>query len=358
MDRKLTAYYVLFQPKTNNCAAVVSYFAGYFKKAKQYYTSIKDLAIGDIVFFQNSKGLSHIGVCVDWSDANKTFKTVEGNKGDKVDYGTYSYSDVGGYVAGFGKPRFTDELTRKAFIEYAISQVGYTEGANTWNKYADELDKVDYFEGCGKKQNLPWCAVFICACAYNAYNAEPTPPTPPEPPKPDTYKVVTEGNALRTREEPNTSSKQAGFIDNGSTITALEVVTGEDIGGVNTWVKTENGHFYDGFKVGYASGKYLSPTPTVDVKPEPEPQPEPTPTPLVARYKVVTNSGDSLRTREKPTTDSKQVGFILNGSIIEVGEIVKGEDIGGVNTWALTPSGTHYEGATSGYCSMKYLKEV
>lgn len=355
MDRKQTAYYVLYQPSKNNCAAVVSYMAGYFKKNKQYYTSIKDLATGDIVFFQNSEGLSHVGICVDWSDTNKTFTTVEGNKGNKVAKGVYKYSEVGGYVAGFGKPRFTDDLTRKAFIEYAISQVGYTEGANNWNKYADELDKVNYFEGCGKKQNLPWCAVFVCACAYNAYNSEPTPPTPPEPPKPtDSYKVVTEGNALRIRLEPNTKSTQAGFINNGETIKAIEVVKGEDVNGVNTWVKTSSGHFYGDYNVGYASGKYLSPTPIIE---EPEPEPEPQPEPA-KRYKVVTNSGDSLRIRQEPTTDSKQVGFIFNGSIIEVSEIVEGEDVDGVNTWALTDYGTHYEGATSGYCSTKYLKEV
>lgn len=179
MDRKESALYVLFQPKSNNCAAVVSYMAGYFKNNGAYYTSIKDLSIGDVVFFQNSKGLSHVGLCVDWSDTKKTFTTIEGNHNDKVDYGVYNFSDVGGYVAGFGKPRYTDDLTRKAALEYAKSQIGYTEGPNNWNKYADQLDKVDYFAGCGSKQNLPWCCVFICAVMYNAYGLEPE--TDPKP---------------------------------------------------------------------------------------------------------------------------------------------------------------------------------
>ena len=100
MDRKNSAYYVLYQPSSNNCAAVVSYMAGYFKSASAYYSSIKDLAIGDIVFFQNSSGLSHVGICIDWSDSNKTFTTIEGNKNNKVSQCTYSYSDVGGYVTG------------------------------------------------------------------------------------------------------------------------------------------------------------------------------------------------------------------------------------------------------------------
>ena len=190
MDRKNSAYYVLYQPSSNNCAAVVSYMAGYFKNNSAYYTSIKDMAIGDIVFFQNSSGLSHVGICVDWSDSNRTIKTIEGNKDNKVAYGTYSYSDVGGYIAGFGKPRYTDDLTRKNALDYAKSQVGYTEGANNWNKYADQLDAVDYFAGCGKKQNLPWCAVFVCAVMYNAYCADHTPAPQPTPTPQPTEKSI------------------------------------------------------------------------------------------------------------------------------------------------------------------------
>ena len=273
MDRKQSAYYVLFQPKSNNCSAVVSYMAGYFKKAKEYYTSIKDLAIGDIVFFQNSKGLSHVGICVDWSDTKKTFKTIEGNHNDKVDYGEYKYSDVGGYVAGFGKPRYIDDLTRKSALDYAVSQIGYTEGANNWNKYADELDKVDYFAGCGKKQNLPWCAVFICAVMYNAYKVaetepvpEPTPePTPapaptPEPkpePKPEpvklTYKVTTNGGVLRLRSAPNTSSAYLIGIPNGTILSVDTIVTGEPINYNTDWAHTSYGGY-----TGYVSCRWLT----------------------------------------------------------------------------------------------------
>jgi len=224
MDRKHTAYYVLFQPSSNNCAAVVSYMAGYFKAAKQYYTSIRDLATGDIVFFQNSKGLSHVGICVDWSDANKTFTTVEGNKNSKVSKCTYKYSEVGGYVAGFGKPRYTDDITRKNAIAYALSQVGYTEGANNWNKYADELDKVDYFAGCGKKQNFPWCAVFICAIMYNAFKEAPDPEPEPTPTE-NRYKVTNIKSFLAIRSTPEAKvddSNKVGELYNGAIVTVLE----------------------------------------------------------------------------------------------------------------------------------------
>ena len=177
MDRKHTAYYVLCQPSENNCAAVVKYMADYFKQKGLYFTSSQDLCKGDIVFFQNSAGLSHVGICVDWYDS--TFDTVEGNKDNKVSRCNYRYSQVGDYVAGFAHPRYCDDCTVEDALEYALSQVGYTEGADNWNKYAQELDAVDYFEGCGKKQNLPWCAVFICAIMYNAYKDNPDPE--PEP---------------------------------------------------------------------------------------------------------------------------------------------------------------------------------
>lgn len=59
-------------------------------------------------------------------------------------------------------------LWAKDVVDYALSQVGYQCGDNKWNKYADQLDAVDYFTGCGKKQNLDFCAVGVCASVYNA----------------------------------------------------------------------------------------------------------------------------------------------------------------------------------------------
>lgn len=59
-------------------------------------------------------------------------------------------------------------LWAKDVVDYALSQVGYQCGDNKWNKYADQLDAVDYFTGCGKKQNLDFCAVGVCASVFNA----------------------------------------------------------------------------------------------------------------------------------------------------------------------------------------------
>ena len=102
-DPKWTAYYVMYQ-RTPNLSAVVSYMADYFKDNDAYFTSTQDLERGDIVFFQNDDGLCHVGICVDWDDNG--FYTVEGNKGDQVGKFFYGFGEVGGYVAGFGRPRY------------------------------------------------------------------------------------------------------------------------------------------------------------------------------------------------------------------------------------------------------------
>lgn len=46
------------------------------------------------------------------------------------------------------------------------SQEGYECGPNKWNIYADLLDRVNYFTGCGKKQNLDFCTTGICWGIY------------------------------------------------------------------------------------------------------------------------------------------------------------------------------------------------
>lgn len=104
-------------------------------------------------------------------------------------------------------------------------------------------------------------------CHLITYESEPEPAPQPTPTPSNEYTVNTSGDALRLRTEPNTSSKQVGWIDSGNTVTAEKVVTGEDIKGVNTWIFTSGGHFYSGYSKGYASGKYLDPTPEVKTEP-------------------------------------------------------------------------------------------
>lgn len=121
-DPKWTAYYVMFQ-STPNLSAVVEYMADYFKKNDAYFTDTQNLERGDIVFFQNDDGLCHVGICVSWSDNG--FYTVEGNKENRVDKWYYEFSEVGGYVAGFGRPRYDawepDEETTSEPVDETVT---------------------------------------------------------------------------------------------------------------------------------------------------------------------------------------------------------------------------------------------
>ena len=323
-------------------------------------------------------------------------------------------------------------------VSYALSQVGYKEQSGNVNKYAAQLDSINYFAP-QKKQGVAWCNIFVDDVVYNAsgkdkaktyaalyqpsynnlsaackyaaqyfrnkgawsktasvgaqiffgkqgsethtgivvsvgastittvegnksnmvkkcsysksasnisgyglikYDTAPQPPTPT--PTKDEYTVKTvSGDSLRLRKEPNTKSAQVGYIPNGKTIKSEAVVKGENIGGCEAWVKTT----YNGAQ-GYASGKYLNPTPQIDPDP-----PTPTPTPTGTKYKVKTNSGSALRMREKPTTNSKQVGWIDNGQIVLVESTSNG--------WGyVNRNGASGGGAQKGYCYMQYLKKV
>lgn len=56
-------------------------------------------------------------------------------------------------------------------IDWAYSQVGYHEGANNWNKYAEIMDKVkDFYNGI--KQNQPYCDVWLDCGFYVCYGRE------------------------------------------------------------------------------------------------------------------------------------------------------------------------------------------
>lgn len=57
-------------------------------------------------------------------------------------------------------------LLASKVVAIALSQVGYKEGANNWNKYAQDLDSINFYNG--KKQNGPWCDDFVDWCVWEA----------------------------------------------------------------------------------------------------------------------------------------------------------------------------------------------
>lgn len=181
-DPKWTAYYVMYQ-KTPNLSAVVSYMADYFKDNDAYFTSTKDLERGDIVFFQNDDGLCHVGICVDWDDNG--FYTVEGNKGDSVQKCYYSYGEVGGYVAGFGRPRY-----------------------DGWEP--EEEPTSDPIEDVTPEPTLT-------PAQYTKY-------------------TVNVGSSLNIRTGPSTDKKKIGELLDGATVYVFEIEDGWGRIGDNMWV--------------------------------------------------------------------------------------------------------------------------
>jgi len=271
-------------------------------------------------------------------------------------------------------------------VDFALDQVGYQCGANKWNKYADELDAVDYFAGCGKKQNLNYCAVFVCDSVYNGCTTENDPKYTAQyvlyQPSYDNRAAVVgymadyfiKNGAWYTRTQ-EIERGDVVFFQNSRGLCHVGLVVEWTDDGFYTVEGNVNGgkvekRFYRysevgaGYVVGFGRPRYDAWEPETDNKadntddttPDPEPQPQPEPT--KRKFKVVTNSGDALRLRAEPNTDSEQVGYIDNGTIIEVDRIVDGESIGYNTDWAFTSSGTFYNGNESGYCSCKYLEEV
>ena len=58
-------------------------------------------------------------------------------------------------------------LYAKDLIQIARDWIGYEEGDNNWNIFADVLDKCGYFSP-QTKQNIAWCTIFCDFCALQA----------------------------------------------------------------------------------------------------------------------------------------------------------------------------------------------
>ena len=216
-----------------------------------------DPKIGDMIFFDFGNGIAHVGIV---EDVDGCITTIEGNAGDMVQRKWYDFDDS--RIAGFGRPRYDED-------------------------------------GGSDSEPTP--------------DPEPTPePTPDPEPTTQEFTVQTySGDALRLRAEPTTDSEQVGWIDNGTTFEADKIVEGEWVGGINTWV------YYNG---GYASGRYLFPTPEIieTPAPEPTPTPEPEPEPVGKEYTVSVDSW--LNVRHGPGTEYEVVAKLLDGDTVTVYE--------------------------------------
>ncbi len=190
---------------------------------------------GDYIFFNTSLGTcAHVGR-IDSASGGK-YKTVEGNKGNRVAYGSYTISKTNKNI-------------------YAVIHVPYE-------------------------------------------TIEPKPEPTPEPPEPTgtTYKVVTKYQHLEVRKEPTTKSADIGDLAKGSTFTSSVVVKGESVHGCDAWVKVDkgyaNGYYLSPTPVVKEEPKPEEPTPVVVEPPKPVVYPK-------YKVKTVTGEWLALRVAPK-----------------------------------------------------------
>jgi hypothetical protein len=108
-EKKYDAQNYLCQPSRNNLSCGCTFGADYFRAADLFYP-VTEAEIGDVVYFGKRGEESHVGLIVDLDrdengDITRIY-TIEGNKGDKVDSGSYSvnYSRI----SGIGHLRYDD----------------------------------------------------------------------------------------------------------------------------------------------------------------------------------------------------------------------------------------------------------
>lgn len=258
----------------DNCGAGAPHLYKYMKKWEVDKTKGQP---GDYIFFNTSLGTcAHVGRIESVSGGK--YKTVEGNKGNKVAYGSYTISATNKNIyAVIHVPYETIEpspeptgTTYTVATKYQHLEI--RKEPTTKSEDIGDLAKGSTFTSSVvvKGESVHGCDAWVgvdggYANGYYlsptpAYEAEPTPdPLPhpePEPPKPvaQTYKVKTNtGAPLALRAAPNTKAACIVWMPNKSEVTVSNFVTGQEIGGCDQWARTT----YKG-RSGYCLSKYLT----------------------------------------------------------------------------------------------------
>ena len=111
---------MLFRPQYNNYGAVVKYAFNYFKNAgRGYKKEDYDPKPGDVIYFQNSEGLSHTGIVV--AVDSTTVTTVEGNSGKNNWYVVKkTYKKTDSYIYGYGHPDYSEDPDPKELDGFKV----------------------------------------------------------------------------------------------------------------------------------------------------------------------------------------------------------------------------------------------
>ena len=136
----------------------------------------------------------------------------------------------------------TIDEAKKALVVKAKSQVGYREGSNNWNKYAED-PKITKLYGW-KPQNTYWCCTFVNWCYLDTFGF-------------DVGSKLTYGGTAACQNSANLFKNNAAFASQpevgdqiffyvGGTIGHTGIVT--EINGSS--IKTVEGNYSDGVGIG------------------------------------------------------------------------------------------------------------
>ena len=256
----------------DNCGAGAPHLYKYMKKWEVDKTKGQP---GDYIFFNTKLGkCAHVGRIEEVSGGK--YKTVEGNKSNKVAYGSYSINSSSIFavihvpyetIEPSPEPPTPTGTTYKVATKYQPLTV--RKEPTTKSENVGELPKGSTFTSSEvvKGEDVKGCDAWVKVDKgyANGYYLSPTPvieaePTPepmpiPEPVKPEPviqkYKVKTvTGEWLALRVAPNTKSVLIVRMDYGAEVDLIRTITGEKIYGSNEWAYvnyTKNGRTYTGY---------------------------------------------------------------------------------------------------------------
>ena len=95
----------------------------------------------------------------------------------------------------------TEKQAKEKLIEWCKKQVGYHEGDNNWNKYADNADLIKWYGW--KPQNQPWCDIFADSAYLNCFGLDKAAMM--------TFQPIGQGTALCSASANNYKANNAWF---------------------------------------------------------------------------------------------------------------------------------------------------
>lgn len=252
-------------------------------------------------------------------------------------------------------------------VKIAKEQIGYKEKGNNWNKFAEELDSTDFYNG--KKQNVAWCDIFFDWCIWSACgkNTAEAEKVLCQPKKSAGAGCVYSYRYYKAEKRTGKTAKIGAQIFFGSSEGSLShtgIVVDIKDGKVIT-VEGNTGNAVKQHSYSATSSKifgYGYPRYTAEKKPEPQPAPSPAPAPKPTnknKLQPAKSFSKSYAGTWKVNTEHDDLNMRY-GAGTEYGiitSIPKGKKVTcyGYYTkdWLCVVYGNH-----TGYCSKTYLKKV